>query len=306
MTKNFLASAAMAALAMGLALPASANTLLFQMNPNFDTGGQRQLFLFGQAGSTGSVTNGAGFSNNFTLGETGFAVIDIPVGNELANATIENKGFRVSSESAISGYYLSRRPQSTDMTYLIDGDRLGTDHIVATYRASFEDQISVQASVDNTQVTIRPKSGAEVQITLNAGQTYMFTANAELSGSRVLSDKPVAVFSGNRCTNIPAGNSACDHIVEQIPSVDKLSSTYLLAQTPRTGTQGNVYRAIATQDGTEVRANGGLVATLNAGQFLKAALPAPASNWSAPRRSSCRNISSARARRGVPTPIRPW
>jgi hypothetical protein len=221
MHRKFLASAAMAAVAMGLALPAAANTLLFQMNPNFDTGGQRQLFLFGQAGSTGTVTNGAGFSNSFTLGEAGFAVIDIPVANELRAATIENKGFRVSSDAAISGYYLSRRPQSTDMTYLIDGDRLGTDHVVATYRATLEDQISVQASVDNTLVTIRPKSGSEVQVTLNAGQTYMFTANAELSGSRVLSDKPVAVFSGNRCTNIPIGNSACDHIVEQIPSVDR-------------------------------------------------------------------------------------
>jgi hypothetical protein len=103
MTKNFLASAAMAALAMGLALPASANSLFFQMNPNFDTGGQRQLFLFGQAGATGTVTNGAGFSNSFTLGESGFAVIDIPVANELRAATVENKGFRVESESAISG-----------------------------------------------------------------------------------------------------------------------------------------------------------------------------------------------------------
>ena len=269
MINRLLASAAMAALAVSLAAPASANSLIFQMNPNFDTGGQRQLFLFGQAGSVGTVTNGAGFSNSFTLGSTGFAVVDIPVSNELSNATIENKGFRVSSAAALSGYYLSRRQASTDMTYLIDGDRLGTDHLIAAYRASFEDQISVQAAADNTVVTFRPKGAAEFQVTLNAGQTYMYTANSELTGSRVLSDKPVAVFSGNRCTNIPAGVSACDHIVEQMPSVDKLSSSYLLAQTPRTGTRGNVYRAVAAQDGTEVRQNGTLVATLNAGEFFE-------------------------------------
>ncbi len=52
MTKNFLASAAMAALAMGLALPASANTLFFQMNPNIDTGGSRSVFVFGSMEST--------------------------------------------------------------------------------------------------------------------------------------------------------------------------------------------------------------------------------------------------------------
>jgi len=39
MTKNLFASAAVAALVMGLARPASANSLFFQMNPNFDTSG---------------------------------------------------------------------------------------------------------------------------------------------------------------------------------------------------------------------------------------------------------------------------
>ena len=269
MNKRFLASAAMAALAMGLALPASANTLLFQMNPNIDTGGSRSVFVFGQAGATGTITNGVGFSNNFTLGEAGFVVIDLPLSNELGNAVVENKGFKILSESALSGYYLNRRQASTDMTYLIDGDRLGTDHVTVGYQNIRNDQISVQAAGDNTLVTFRPVGGAEFQVTLNAGQTYMFTASRELTGSRVLSDKPIAVFSGNACTQVPAGVSACDHIVEQVPSVDKLSSTYLLAQTPRTGTQGNVYRAVATQDATEVRANGALVATLNAGQFFE-------------------------------------
>ena len=264
---RLLATAAAAALAAGLAMPAAANTLRFQMNPNFDTGGVRQLFLFGQAGASGTVTNGAGFSSAFTLGADGFAVLNIPVGNELGSATIENKGFLVNSSQAISGYYLSKRANSTDMTYLIDGSRLGTDHVVAGYQNIQPDQISVQASVDNTTVTFRPIGAAEFQVTLNAGQTYMYTATTNLTGSRVLASSPIAVFSGNRCTNIPTNVGACDHIVEQMPSVDKLSSSYLLAQTPRTGTLGNVYRAVATQDNTTITQNGVVVATLNAGQF---------------------------------------
>jgi outer membrane autotransporter protein len=268
--KRLLATAAMAALAAGLAMPAAANTLRFQMNPNFDTGGVRQLFLFGQAGASGTVANGAGFSTSFTLGSEGFAVIDIPVGNELGTGTIENKGFLVNSSEAVSGYYLSKRANSTDMTYLIDGSRLGTDHVIAAYRATQPDQVSVQASVDNTVVTFRPVGATEFQVTLNAGQTYMYTANTNLTGTRVLSTSPVAVFSGNRCTNIPTNAGACDHIVEQMPSVDKLSSSYLLAQTPRTGTLGNVFRAVATEDGTTVSVNGAEVATLNAGEYYEA------------------------------------
>lgn len=267
MNTRFLGCAAAAALAMGLALPATANTLYFQMNPNIDTGGTRSVFVFGQAGATGTITNGIGFSNSFTLGSSGFAVISIPLSNELGNAVVENKGFRIESESPLSGYYLNRRTASTDMTYLIDGDRLGTDHVVAGYQNIRNDQISVQAKADNTVVTFQPKNAEQFQVTLNAGQTYMYTAATNLTGSRVTSTLPIAVFSGNACANVPSSTQACDHLVEQIPSVDKLSSTYLLAQTPRTGSNGNVYRAVATQDGTEVRTNGTLVATLNAGQF---------------------------------------
>jgi len=134
MPKDFLASAAMAALPLGMALPAAPNTLFFQMNPNIDTCGSRSVFVFGQAGSSGFITNGVGFSNNFTLGASGFAVIDLPLPNELANATVENKGFKITSDSAISGYYLKRRTASTDMTYLIDGDWLGTDHFAVGYQ----------------------------------------------------------------------------------------------------------------------------------------------------------------------------
>lgn len=257
-------STAMAAVAAMLAISsqASANTLYFQMNPNELTG-PRQLFLFGPANATGTVT-GPGVSLDFNLGAQGFAVLDMPLAAQLVANQIETKGFAVASGQSISGYFLSRAPATTDMTYLIDGERLGTNYVVAGYQNIRPDQMSVQATQDNTLVTFTPKGAPSFQVTLNAGQTYMYTASTQLTGSSILADKPIAVFSGNQCTNIPTGNSACDHIVEQMPSIDQLSSVYLLAQTPRTGTLGNVMRVVATEDNTEVRVNGTLVATLAA------------------------------------------
>lgn len=252
---------------------AVANTLYFQINPNFDTSGSRQVFIFGAADTTGSVIGANGFNQAFDLGEDGFVTITIPVANELGNNTVELKGFRIESEGAVSGYLLNRRSASTDMTYLIDSTSLGTDHVVAGYRNIRNDQMSAQAVEDNTTITFTPTSGAPVQIVLNAGQTYMFSAGAELTGSRVTSDKPIAVFSGNQCANIPSNNTACDHLIEQIPSVDLLSTNYLLAKTPRTGPLGNVVRVVATEDNTEVRFNGTLVATLDAGQFHEGRVP---------------------------------
>lgn len=269
MKRALIRTKVLASLAAGLlSSSALANTLYFQMNPNLAGGGdQRQVFIFGPPNATGTVTGGSGFSQAFDTGAEGFVVITLPLADQLASGSVQNLGFRVDSSAAVSGYYLSRRSATTDMAYLIDGARLGTDHFILGYQNIFEDQMSAQAIEDNTVVTFRPVGQAEFQVTLNAGQTYMHTSNSQLTGSRILSDKPIAVFSGNRCTNVPTGVTACDHIVEQMPSIDKLSSTYLLGQTVRTGTQGNVVRVVATADNTEIRFNGTLVATLNAGQF---------------------------------------
>ncbi|WP_199555867.1 autotransporter domain-containing protein [Sandaracinobacteroides hominis] len=262
------ASLAMAT-ALAFAGQASANTLYFQMNPNYSGGGQRQLFVFGPANSTGTVTNPGGFSEAFDLGAEGFATITLPNADELDPDTVQDLGYKVTSSAAVSGYFLSRQTATTDMTYLIDGERLGTKYVVAGYQNIYPDQMSVQATQDNTTVTFKPKGGAEFNVTLNAGQTYMYDASLQLTGSMIDSDKPIAVFSGNQCTNVPTGVGACDHIVEQMPSVDQLSTTYLVAQTPRTGTLGNVMRIVATEDATDVKLNGTTVATLNAGEFYE-------------------------------------
>jgi len=269
MKRAFLSAVSAVAISMIAGASASANTLYFQMNPNIDTGGQRQLFLFGKPGTTGTVIGANGFNEAFDLGVQGFSVIQLSTTFELGSGIVQDRGFRVESAESISGYYLNRRSASTDMTYLIDADALGTDHFVLGYQNIRPDQISVQATVDNTVVTINPVGGSPIDITLNAGQTYMFTASRNLTGSRVTSTQPIAVFSGNQCTNVPTNVGACDHIVEQMPSVDVLSSSYLLSQTPRTGTLGNVFRAVATADATELRVNGAVVATLDAGQFYE-------------------------------------
>ena len=87
----------------------------------------------------------------------------------------------------------------------------------------------VIASEDNTQVTLTPtqdvsvasdvevEAGQSVDITLSRGETLFISSEEDLTGSHVVSDKPVAVFSGHECGNIPANVSYCDQMVEQIP-----------------------------------------------------------------------------------------
>jgi len=42
-------------------------------------------------------------------------------------------------------------------------------------------------------------------------------SHKDLSGTKIVTDKPVSVFSGHGCGNVPNYLSFCDHLIEQIP-----------------------------------------------------------------------------------------
>jgi hypothetical protein len=86
----------------------------------------------------------------------------------------------------------------------------------------------------------------------------------------VTADKKIVVTSANYCGNLPSGT--CDHLIEYMTPIDSWGSSFLLPGSLNRGPSGNPtsidrYRVLAHQNATEVRVNGGLVATLNAGQF---------------------------------------
>ena len=90
----------------------------------------------------------------------------------------------------------------------------------------------------------------------------------DLTGSIVSSDKPVAVFGGNRCTDIPGsgGFFFCDQLVEQPRSTDTWGKSFVTVPLA-TRSGGDTFRFLASVNGTTVNVNGAPVATLNRGDF---------------------------------------
>lgn len=272
-----LAAACIATLAFA-GMPASASVLYFDFNQNGGTP-NASLFLFGTAGQTASVSNLAGFSQSVTLGANGFFSQAIPSIYQQSGTGIRNSGFMVDSPTAIAGYFINRAQASTDMTYLLDGAALGTKYVVASQGAGFFEgsQVAIHATVNATTVTFTPRGGAPITVTLNAGETYKYAGGTvDLTGSFVDADKPVAVFSGHACAQVPVGTTFCDTLLEQAIPTSNLSKDYLL--TASKGSQlatnrSDLVRVIATQNGTQVKRDGVVVATLNAGdnfEFLLA------------------------------------
>ena len=100
---------------------------------------------------------------------------------------------------------------------------------VITHEPFFDSVLVVVASEDNTQVTITPTqdvfiapenktlAGTSETLTLNKRQTLFLSSVEDLTGTHVVSNKCVSVFSGHECGQVPYDVLYCDHMVEQIP-----------------------------------------------------------------------------------------
>ncbi len=139
--------------------------------------------------------------------------------------------------------------------------------------------LSVLGSEDGTTVTLTlPRAGLidhrlhprlspagpnAVQLRLDAQEMLTLMpdatapASADLSGTVVLADRPVAVFSGHTCTNYPHDQVACDHLEEQLVPVDTWDGRFVLVPPVRRGAEDSAeavyWKIIARDAGTRVR-----------------------------------------------------
>lgn len=100
--------------------------------------------------------------------------------------------------------------------------------------------VQIVAAEDGTNVTLSPTSAIEAgddvagtaqgqphTYAMNKGEVIQFLQNAELSGTPIASDKPISVWGGSACMNIPLGTGACDSGHQQLLPVKTLGNEYL-------------------------------------------------------------------------------
>lgn len=232
-------------------------------NPNADPSGRRDLIIAGANGTTVKIADG----NSLAIPESGLLVVDTGLTRVPAAGQVESgKAFQVTASAPVQVFANNFRSASVDAFTVLPVQLLGTDYRAIGYPNSLTGQmaqISVYATEDATTVTI----GAGAPILLNRGQSYLHavinTGNpaVDLTGTRVLADKPVAVNSGDACLNTGAG--ACDHVEEMLFPVTSWSSDFFVPALP----QDQAFRVVAATAGTMVTVDGQVVATLDAGQF---------------------------------------
>jgi hypothetical protein len=189
--------------------------------------------------------------------------------------------------------------RSNDASLLLPTATWGKRYIALTgpVTSAGATYVTVVGLEDNTQLTITPTAAIQPQGTLTsgiaAGATYITSLgardlfqvattekDADLTGTLVEADKPVAVFAGNGCLYLPAMTTFCDHIEEQQLPVETWGKRYAAVKfQPRGATvEDDWWGVIASEDDTVVTLAGaaGLptVPKLAAGQSFWIKTPA--------------------------------
>ena len=253
-----------------------------------------RLRIVGTNGVTGTVeVPGLAFTQAFTIGASGFAAILLPDSAELGSASdlIESKGIHVTASANVSVYGINQVDFTSDGFLSYATPTLGREYLVQTYGNVHTGipelngtQFALVACESNTVVTITPtastaRRAANVPytLTLERGQTYQLRctedAPADLSGTRIVASKPLAVFGSHRVANIQsADTSFADYLVEQLLPSTRAGLEFITA--PLATRRGDSFRFFATADGTEITVGSSPPVVRNHGEFIEKVLAA--------------------------------
>ena len=203
----------------------------------------------------------------------------------------DTKGIRITANKPISvygyGWILLGSLHIGEGFLGLPVDVLGKEYIVPTYLPVGSSIVQVVAKEDNTQVSFMLrlprggrvyygdrylKSGELINTTLNDLEVFQVQGDDDLSGTVVTSSKPVAVFSGDDCTMVPANTQPCNHLVEQIPPVSVWDKEFITNPTPN-NSGGDEFHIIASKDNTDVNVDWQKKKTLNKGEKYEILAP---------------------------------
>ena len=73
----------------------------------------------------------------------------------------------------------------------------------------------VYIKVNDTAIKVN--KGKEYPFVINRLQTVLVRSKKDLTGTKIVTNKPVSVFSGHECSSVPSSVGTCDHLIEQVP-----------------------------------------------------------------------------------------
>ena len=111
--------------------------------------------------------------------------------------------------------------------------------------------VSLPVDALSTSLLIEVAAGTTHNVTLNSFQTLGFSNIDDLTGTKIVSDKPLTVITGHQCAQIPHDTGFCEPMYIHLPPTFNWGRTFLLA--PFDGrTADQYYKLVTSEDSTTI------------------------------------------------------
>ncbi|XP_019617020.1 PREDICTED: IgGFc-binding protein-like isoform X1 [Branchiostoma belcheri] len=248
---------------------------------------QLELFITSASSEPTTVTitaPGVSYTKQLVVTDAAVQVVTLPRSVMLTGHERAQKGVLVTADREIILYGVNKQRYTTDGFLGLPVDVLGNEYFVASYTPSPRNdpsEFAVFGVEDGTSVSVTLKgavyhdgrdydAGSVITFTLDRLEALQFQGSdgSDLTGTHIVSDKPVSVMSGVRCTKVPNKYEWRDHLVEHVPPVNTWGRRFVTV--PLAVRQaGDIFRLVAARNGTTVNVTGLTPHTLDAGDFLE-------------------------------------
>ncbi|HET7153726.1 MAG TPA: IgGFc-binding protein, partial [Candidatus Kapabacteria bacterium] len=206
------------------------------------------------------------------------------------------KAVHITTDMPCVVYGMSHRPFTADGYLAIPPSSWGTDYRIGGYygvsttseaaltKLDVTSELAVVAAQDSTVVNIilsaptrditnnmTHRAGDLVSVILNKGQIYQMQSYSDpgggnyydLSMTEIQSSKPVGVFGGSKCANVPVAQSSCDYVIEMMPPIQSWGKEFFTYQFDPARKGGDLWRVYPSQNNTTITINGNKKATIS-------------------------------------------
>ncbi|XP_044850896.1 adhesion G protein-coupled receptor E3-like isoform X2 [Mauremys mutica] len=183
------------------------------------------------------------FEEKIMVNQGEMVPVRLPESVGIKGSTNFSKVVLVKADKDISVVSVSNKHMNPETTVLYPVSSLGNEHYIVTPSTQSLDsypEFSVMTYEDHNRVEVHVKgmlryetgvysTGTKLEIKLHAFQGIQLQGIADLSGTRIVSEKPVAVLVGQVCF---CNNTKCNHVFEQLLPVCSWGTTYIIPPLP--------------------------------------------------------------------------
>ncbi|KAL5017265.1 hypothetical protein ScPMuIL_006854 [Solemya velum] len=215
---------------------------------------------------------------NVTLSPGNMTLVELPSSLLLSETGIYNKTVRIVANEIILAATNNARKHSVGSSLALSVDVLGRDYfLVSGGKDACAGVVAVQSNTHVilylpehysgtlTYAGVDYSAGDALRVKLSKYEVFHWHSLVDFTGTRVISNKPVAVFSGNRWLRyVDTGKG--DHMEEQLIPVPYWVSQYVIL-TASVSVDGEYVRVIASEEDTTIVFRGTTIVLEKPGAF---------------------------------------